>query len=113
MPDDSVFAKHRGDWLYAGDLILPRGWTRLKINPSALDRMNINQILQVLNNSETETFWVESSDSRRECFHALLVRQDGIDHLVYAESKMSREAMVFHSCPGICGSSRNLLYNVQ
>lgn len=73
--------------------------------------MSIQQILQVLNNRETETFWVESLDSRREYYHVLLVRQDGIDHLVYAESKIAPEAMVFHSCPGICGSSRNLLYN--
>ena len=109
MIDNSTFNRHLGYWMHADEHPLPRGWVRLKINPSALRRMAAEQILEVLNDSEAEFLWVHSGDPHREYFHVLRVTQDVIDHLVCAESTSDAEAMVFHSCQGICGSSRRVI----
>lgn len=109
MIDNSTFNRHLGCWMHADEHPLPRGWARLKINPSALKRMAAEQILEVLNDAEAEFLWVHSQDPHRKYFHVLLVRQDGMDHLVCTESTVDAEAMVFHSCPGICRSSRYVI----
>lgn len=95
MIDNSTFNRHLGYWMHADEHPLPRGWVRLKINPSALRRMAAEQILEVLNDSEAEFLWVHSGDPHREYFHVLRVTQDVIDHLVCAETHQTQRPWCF------------------